>query len=942
VRNPKRGSKTNPTGNADDGISKCAEVWVNELRLADFDEHGGYAGTGHVTTKLADLGTVTLAGNYSSPGWGSIEKKVSERQKETRYQYDISSQIALHKFLPADWGISLPMYVGYSQAIIRPQYNPLDPDIKLYDVLHDQNLPKDYRDKIRRETIDETDRRSINFTNVKKEKSKKSKHSYPIDISNFAFNFSYSQFHNHSATIDFYNMRDYRGGFVYGYAPTVKNIQPFKKSKLLSKKAFALIKDFNFTPIPNKYSFLADATRHYSEKHQRDISGENIPIDTFYEKTFTMLRSYDLKWDLTKSIKLDYHADNTSRILEPRGAVDLKPDKDVMYRNFFKGGNNIIYMQKSKADYTVPINKFPLTDWITANAGYSADYKWMHAPYSADSLGHFLTNGNQKTLNTQANMLTLYNKIPFFKKVNQGIKKKEEKKTPPKPKNPPPKNPQDTLKKNKAALDSLKKKEKKKLGEYLLPQYAARTLMMLKNVSANITDSRGTSIAGFNDSTKFLGMSPRGAPGPGFVFGQQNYSGSFNGKTYHDFGEYAASHGWIVQKNSLNTPYLRNSTTNITGRANIEPAPGFKIELTANRSKSVNHSEFFRWARIDALLTDSGFVHQNPIESGNFSMSFLTWKTAFEKTNKDYSSQAFTDFLANRSLISEHLADHYKNGNSAQTYKDALGDTYHVGYGPTSQATMMFAFLSAYSRKDPSKYPLETFPKIPKPNWRITYDGLSKIKPLKKIFKTVTLSHAYRSSYSFTFANNLKSNLQSEAQAPSVTNVNGDYLFYEQINSVTISEQFAPLIKVDMTLQNGIQINTEIKKDRNIALSFANNQLTEINGKELVVGTGYRWKNLELKNPFGKNKKGIKSDLNLKADFSIRENLTVIRKVVEGVTQPTAGQIILSLKTSADYMITQRITARVFFDKLFTTPKISTSFKSSNTNGGVSIRFSLI
>ena len=139
------------------------------------------------------------------------------------------------------------------------------------------------------------------------------------------------------------------------------------------------------------------------------------------------------------------------------------------------------------------------------------------------------------------------------------------------------------------------------------------------------------------------------------------------------------------------------------------------------------------------------------------------------------------------------------------------------------------------------------------------------------------------------------------------------------------------------------RFNVEVKKDRNLALSFANNQLTEVNGKELVFGTGYRWKNLELKNPFkkGKDKKAIKSDLNLKADFSIRQNLTVIRKVVEQVTQPTAGQTIYSLKTSADYMITQRITARLFYDWLFTNPRISTSFKSSNTNAGVSIRFSL-
>lgn len=927
IRNPKL---TGATAH-DDGLPKCAEVWVNEFRLSDFDEKGGWASTARVTAKLADLGTLTLAGNYSTPGWGSIEKKVGERQKETKYQYDISSQIALHKFIPSNWGINLPMYVGYSKAIIRPQYNPLDPDIYLkdaIDIMPNDSLKKDLKER----TIDETNRSSINFTNVKKERPKNSKRNNFFDIENFAFNYSFSKFHNHSATIEYNNMKDYRAGVVYGYSLPVKNIQPFKKVKLLNKKAFALIRDFNFTPFPNKYSLLVDVNRHYSEKLMRNTTGvPDIEIPTYHDKKFTMLRSYDLKWDLTKSLKLDFHADNNSRILEAPGEIDTKAEKDSIWQNVFKGGNNVMYTQRAKVDYALPINKFPMLDWVTANAGYSTDYKWTRAPYSADTMGNFIQNGNQKTLNMQANMLTLYNKIPFLKKVNQGIKKQEDTKAKaksPKPTVPvpttPPKNPTDTL----------KKKEKK---PFLLPQYFVRTLMMLKNVSANITNSEGMSLAGYNDSTRNFGMNPRNgfAPGPGFIFGQQNNFGPRN----EAFPDYAADQGWLWKQKSLNVPFTQSQTTNITGRANIEPMPGFKIELTANRNKSKNNSEFFKWAFDSVALRDT-FMHQSPIESGNFSMSFVTWKTAFEKVNKDYSSASFNTFLKNREIISQQLAaDNPDNASGQQV------GNYQDGYDSTSQATMMYAFLSAYSGKNPSTYPRKVFPNIPVPNWRVTYDGLSKIKPLKKIFKTITLSHAYRSSYSFSYTNNLKSNLNKSGEQPTEEDINGNFIFYEQINSVSIAEQFSPLLKIDVSLQNSLQFNVEMKKDRNLALSFANNQLTEVNGKELVFGTGYRWKNLELKMPFSKkknkSKKPIKSDLNVKVDFSIRENLTVIRKVVEEVTQPTAGQTIYSLKTSADYMITPRITARLFYDWLFTDPRISTSFKAKNTNAGISLRFSL-
>ncbi|MEK6615231.1 MAG: hypothetical protein AABZ32_03835, partial [Bacteroidota bacterium] len=317
--------------------------------------------------------------------------------------------------------------------------------------------------------------------------------------------------------------------------------------KLLNKKAFALIKDFNFNPYPGKYSFLVDVNRHYAEKLQRNTTGEpSITIPTYYDKKFTMLRSYDMKYDIAKSLKLDFHADNNSRVLEPQGAIDTKAEKDSIRSNLLKGGSNVMYTQRTKVDYTVPINKFPLTDWITANAGYSTDYKWTRALYSADTLGNFIQNGNQKTLNMQANMLTLYNKVPFLKKVNQGIKKKEvaqKKGKSPKSSIPktPPKNPADTL----------KKKEKK---PFLLPQYFARSLMMLKNVSANITNSEGMSLAGYNESTKFFGMdtSTNGlAPGPGFVFGQQ----SGFGPRRQEFTDYAATQGWLVKAGTMNTPF---------------------------------------------------------------------------------------------------------------------------------------------------------------------------------------------------------------------------------------------------------------------------------------------------------------------------------------------------------------------------------------------------
>ena len=251
----------------------------------------------------------------------------------------------------------------------------------------------------------------------------------------------------------------------------------------------------------------------------------------------------------------------------------------------------------------------------------------------------------------------------------------------------------------------------------------------------------------------------------------------------------------------------------------------------------------------------------------------------------------------------------------------------------------MFAFLTAYSGGNPNNYSLNAFPDVPKPNWRITYDGLSKIKAFKKYFKTITLSHAYRSSLSYSYTTNL--NYASANGGPSALDATGNFIIQRQITSMSLTEQFSPLLKIDVTMNNKITANVEVKKDRNMSLSLSNNQMTEINGKELIIGAGYRIPDLEIRFSKKKSAKKFKSDLVLKSDLSIRNNLTVIRKVVENVTQPTAGQTIISIKFSADYVLSERLNIRLFYDQLLTRPAISTSYNSSNINSGVAIRFTL-
>ena len=263
--------------------------------------------------------------------------------------------------------------------------------------------------------------------------------------------------------------------------------------------------------------------------------------------------------------------------------------------------------------------------------------------------------------------------------------------------------------------------------------------------------------------------------------------------------------------------------------------------------------------------------------------------------------------------------------------------SYPEGYGPNSQEVLIPAFLAAYSGTSPNNQSLNNFPSIPLPNWNINYDGLIKIKWFKERFKNISMSHSYRSTYSIgSFLSNL-----NFGNPDFIFDSNGNYLPEYQIDQVAITEQFAPLVKFDMTMKNSITARVEYKRDRSISLSLANSQITEVKGNEYVAGLGYRIQDVRLLFNAGFEDQNIKSDLDLRADISLRKNKTIIRKIEELSNQPTSGQILFTLKFSADYVIGNKLNIKLFYDQVVTDYVVSSSFPTSNTNVGLSIRYNL-
>jgi cell surface protein SprA len=992
VRNPKRQSLQDVV---DDGKSMCLEVWVNELRSSDFNQQGGYAANGRLQAKLADFADLTVTASYKSQGFGGIEQKIQERSRDNTFLYDISSNIRLNKFLPASANIQLPMFVDFSEGRSLPQFDPLNPDLNLKQELGAAPR-KSLRDSIRYATEDYTRRKSINFTNVKKDKGKNSKKAHFYDIENLTASYSYNEVYKHNINIDSSLQRQHKAGLAYNFAMSPKGIKPFDKMKVFSGSSMKAIKEFNFNFIPSRYSFRTDIDRQFNLFKPRNADIQNsdaFEFKPFYDKKFTMSRIYDFKYDPAKSINFDYTATNLSRIDEPLGVIDNSKARDYrQYRfdttvvnagptkrdsviqNLKNFGRTTSFTQTANLSWTIPINKIPILNWITSTASYRGKYDWNAAPprvnYDTLSTGvadtskpviaNTISNSNQKQVNLNFNFVTLYNKVPYLKNINSPKPKKTTDKKNVVPKTPAEKAKQDSLRKletkeqkalrqakEKAAKDSAK-------GPNILLQEIARTLMMLKSASVNYTEGEGTMLPGYLRKTQIIGLSDNSfsnasAPGLPFVFGIQDTT----------FLNKAGANGWITSSTNFNQPLTKTFTSTFTGKVTIEPVKDFKIDLNWNRTENRNNQGIYK--DTAQIFGQPQFQLINSNETGNYSISTITWKTAFVKDLEadGYNNSIFQAFISNRKAASEKVAKEAEanlNGNYSAQKDNATG--YYDGYGETQQDVLVSSFYTAYTGQSVSKTPLNFLKQMPKPNWRVAYDGLGKIAAIKKYFKTFTINHSYRSTFnvaSYTtnqfFIDDTK-NPNAQKKYTLSRDIKENFRSQNEIQVVTLSESMSPFIGVDGTLQNSLQLKLQLNRERNISLSLANAQITEIKSNEVVTGVGYKFKDVKppLSKRYGLN---IKSDLNLRCDVSVRRNYTLIRRLASEVdtlnpqlTVPasntrTAGTNTLSIRFSADYTINQRLNIRFFFDKIVNKPLVSASFRTSNANSGIALRFTI-
>ena len=932
--------------NKGDGNSNvCAEVWINELRLSGLDEKGGWAGVGRMDIQLADLGTISVSGAVRTQGFGTIEQRVNERSREDFSQFDIATNLQLGKLLPKKAAIDIPFYASYSQTLMNPEYDPYDQDVKFKDKLNNSNN----KDSLKQLAQDFVGITTVNITNMRKNRTS-TKTPKVYDISNFDVSGSYTKTERRNPLIESDVVEKYYAGLGYNYAPQPKYIEPFKKLIKYRSPWWNIIKDFNINYRPSLLSFRADINRQFGAARAREVQIPGVPPSPFkipetYDKYYVFDRVYNMRWDLTRSINVDFSATNNARIDEPFGRIDDAAKKDSVRRNLLRGGRNVIYKQTANASYNFPLAKIQALDWTTARFNYATTYNWIGASRLAINLGNTVENSQQRIFTGQLDFMRLYAKSKFLRSLDIQTDKNQV------PQLASPNiqfNPKDTVGKSKKYVARLFRRlnrleAKKDQGIQVEPapalKFAGKLLTAIKTVNINYTQSFNSRLPGYTDSTQYIGQNWRSrAPGLDFVFGRQPDVEWLNR---------AANKGWMTRDTNFNFLFTQSYREELKLEATVEPFRDFTVDLNLSRSFSKNSSSLFK------DTTGFGkFANLNPYAGGGFEITFISYQTMFRKFSATTPGETFLQFEQYRQILSRRLGtvNPYTGGQ-------VNADNFYKGYGRYAQDVLIPAFIAAYTNQDPEKVALigqdnkrvsdNPFRRyIPKPNWRLTYNGLSRLPGLENIFTNFSITHSYNSNLSM---NNFTSALLYADQLglgfPSFQDtISKNFVPYFIVPNVTISERFQPLIGIDVQMTNQLNFKLDYGRSRTISLSLIDFQVSEVRSVDITFGMGWRKRGLKLpfKVPFSKNdSKTLENDISFRFDLTYRDNAIANNILDQRNTIPTGGQKILNINPSIDYVLNNRIRMRLFMEQSRVIGYIATPPPVVNTRAGLQINISL-
>lgn len=967
---------------------KDGVVWVNELKVTDFNDDGGWAARANATLSLSDIATLNFGAHIETAGFGGVDQSLNERRMDDYHQYNFAVQADVGRFFPAGAKLHAPVYYSVSTERTTPRYNPLDQDVLMSDAL-DNCATDQERDSINAYAVERTTVQNFSISGLKFDVQ--SKNPMPWDPANFTFNFSFNKQRKSDPTTEYEYTNDYRGSLLYSYTPFIRPFKPFGwiKSKNKNLKFF---KDWEIQWLPNNISFMTNMSRYYYEQQTRSETDAMFQLPVSVSKNFLWDRQLSLTWNIIKSLQLSFNSNTSARIEETVGAVNkrLFPDKyrewkDTVWQSILSMGTPWSYNQTFSAQYKAPFSRIPVLDFLSGSVSYNSTYRWDRgATVDGVQLGNTIANQSSFSTDGRINFESFYNKIPIFKEVTRRFA--NVRRNTPAPRKPkrfersfklPDDSTQLIIKHNlnvakvkvtatkqdgtpvtihvkpidrnsveildrggetlKFTVLEIQKEERNVWRE--IGQYALRLALSPRNISVRFRNTRTMTLPLYNPEIgnifgQSLSYGPM-APGLGFAFG-------FEGRGFIDK---ALDRGWLITDDGQTSPAVWSRTKELNIEANFELFKGFKVQLTFNRTDN-------RTSQIQFMYADHPTSY-----SGSFTMTGCAIGTALRSSGASdgYHSDAFDRFLENIPVIRDRVESQYFGTQYPTTGflkgMPQAGQPFSPDNGTiseTSSDVLIPAFVAAYTGRDASKQWLSPFPSFSAvmPNWRITYDGFINMWNMRDIFKTVTLSHAYQCTYS----------VGSYSSFLNWVGVDGERLGYTldeltgapvpsspfNISSVAITERFAPLIGVNVTLKNEMQFGAEYRDQRTLTLNSAAGQVVEATQRGFKFSAGYKIVGFNSVLKIRGSQQGISNDLTLNAEVGIQRNQALIRRIEGNYTQPTSGTNTFNINFTASYILSKRVTLSAYFDHQVNTPIVTTSaYPTTNTSYGISVNMSL-
>ncbi|REC46243.1 T9SS outer membrane translocon Sov/SprA [Chryseobacterium pennipullorum] len=893
-------------------------LWVNEIRLSEIENDGGYAGNASLNFNLGDFATVNTSASYTSVGFGNIDSKPAERNQSSQSAFSINTAINVDKFLPEKTGLKIPLNYSYSQTIEDPKYNPLDTDVEF------SKAPN--KDQLKKVARTYTQQRSIGVVNMRKERMNQNKKPKFYDIENV----SVTAVYNDDYFRDIYTKRNYRqylrGYIDYNYTFKPWVLKPFNKmisDTAKSTKYLRWVKEFNFNPIPTRLSFRTEIDRNYNELEFRNVeailSGNGASdFDAIRNRNFYFGWQYGLGFNFTKSLKLEINS--ATRTLNDNVDANIMDSKSI-FGNVFRAGRPVLYNHRVQLNYKLPFQYLPYLDFIDAEVGYGFTYNWnarSTALYGqvnpetnrVESLGSIGQNTNVVQATASADIPKFFGQFNYFKNINTKLQKRKQE--------------MDSL--NNVYTKAWEKnryryKKYKFKNKLTVLQSAAFLLTSFKQLNVSYTENNGTVLPGILSAPNWYGYGQTlGGPTLGFLLGSQA-----------DIRRTVMENGWVSNSDYMTDPYVRMSTKELRAELQMVPINDFRIDFNVlhNYNSNFSHSGF---NYMNGGVADPDFTFATDMVT--YSNSAVLLSTSFKNGEAVY--QAIRE---NARALSQQLG-----GPNAELDNDGFAKHYSIA----NAYVLIPAFRAALEGKSITPMGNPKKAGMPLPNWRITYSGLKNIPIISGQFTKFDILHGYTATYTAT---GIQSNIdyhgnpggfyQTVDDAGNVVKNDGDKINPYTFAQVGYVESFSPLIGVDVTMRNNMQFGLQYNRTRMMVMGLINHTLTEDANSEYVVRLGYIVRNFRLgtANIRGRGTRGKGSDLNIRGDISLRDSKTSIMNILLDDAQVTGGQRLMNIKLSADYNVSENLNLRVFYEQMTSKYKISTAFPLSTIRAGISATF---